>query len=209
MSGRKTTVCNQVDDPVTGHIVLRAVVSVDSHPRRGAAADHHLSVRCRVIAEGKQRIRSVPINQWREVVPSVWILWPGVRRVGDDEQTHGRHGRRRSVVRMYPARPSTSASRAVASTHRPQIRKCRTMADQIPDFIRPGAVVEWDTWCGTAVTLVTYVDQSHVTLRSPDGVTDSLDASAHSTLAEQVNHLRPSTRKFIDKNPGYTSALWD
>ena len=110
---------------------------------------------------------------------------------------------------MYPARPSTSAARAVASTHRPQIRKYRTMADQIPDFIRPGAVVEWDTWCGTAVALVTYVDQSHVTLRSPDGVTDSLDASAHSTLAERVKHLRPSTRRFIDKNPGYTSALWD
>ena len=87
--------------------------------------------------------------------------------------------------------------------------KMRTMADQIPDFIRPGAVVEWDTWCGTAVALVTFVGQFHVALRSPDGVTDSLDASAHSTLAERVKQLRPSTREFVDKNPGYTSALWD
>lgn len=83
------------------------------------------------------------------------------------------------------------------------------MADEIPDFIRPGAVVEWDTWCGTAIAKVTDVGQFHVSLRSPDGVTESLDASVHSTLAQRVRHLRPSTRQFVDNNPSYVSSMWD
>lgn len=83
------------------------------------------------------------------------------------------------------------------------------MADQIPDFIHPGAVVEWDTASGTAVAKVAFVNQFHVALRSSDGVTQSLDASAFFTLAERVRHLRPSTREFVDKNPSHVSSMWD
>lgn len=76
------------------------------------------------------------------------------------------------------------------------------MAEQIPDFIRVDAVVEWDTACGTAIGKVTFVDEFHMTLRSPHGITSSLDASPYSTLAERVRPLRPSTREFVDATTG-------
>ncbi|TLH48985.1 hypothetical protein [Mycolicibacterium aubagnense] len=83
------------------------------------------------------------------------------------------------------------------------------MAEQIPDFIRVDAVVEWDTACGTAIGKVTFVDEFHVALRSPHGITSSLDASVYCTLAERVRPLRPSAREFVDANPGYVPSMWD
>jgi hypothetical protein len=59
----------------------------------------------------------------------------------------------------------------------------------LPDFIRPGARVEWATWCGTATATITFVDRFRVSTDAP-GVW--FEATCFKSLADAVKVLRPA-----------------
>lgn len=77
----------------------------------------------------------------------------------------------------------------------------------IPDFIVPGAIVEWDTWAGVAHARITSTGDHRVSYESEDGVLGALEATQHRTLERAAAHLRPSDRPFERKNPGWSASM--
>lgn len=65
-------------------------------------------------------------------------------------------------------------------------------SDAVPAFVRAGARVSWDTWCGVAHVTVTGVTPYRVFYVSDDGVGGFWEASCFHGLAYSLRNLRPS-----------------
>ncbi len=81
VASRESTIAHQIHDCVLGHVILRAVVPVDTGDERSAGARHDRCVDRREVSKRNEGVRPMASHQRRKLVATVIIFWPVMRRI--------------------------------------------------------------------------------------------------------------------------------